>query len=148
MNIENQKSYLMRDGNTVKIVETDLPHSDTPVVGYEVKSGLIRMWDKEGKNEGSVLLDIHQEVPPFYDFEMDEPVFVAKRIDSYPLMWFKRHFALVSDSGKPMTFEDGKTSWSVDTDLKHIALYVDEWDYCGKAKDVEVKDSRSNYEQK
>lgn len=49
------------------------------------------------------------EVKPYEDFKVDQPVMVRNSLEQ---LWKRRYFAGVSNTGLPMTFPDGNTSWS------------------------------------
>lgn len=64
------------------------------------------------------------------DFEIDEPVMVSLG-DSE--MWYRRYFAGVTDDGYPLTFEDGRTSWTTDSSERI------EWKRCRRPTEEELK---------
>lgn len=70
---------------------------------------------------------------PFEDFKIDDLVMVSDfEIKSTKSIWYKRYFAGISDTGYPLTFVDGATSWSSGGRIK-------QWTYCRKPSEEEFQ---------
>jgi len=123
MKISKDKKYKIRIGGDVKI--------------YEILGGYIfGAYNVDGSKEwsaarwesnGNYQLDKEScldliEVSPYADFNIDDKVLVWDN----GLYKYKCHFAGVGKNGKPLTWDDGKTSFT-ETDL-----YKTEWDNCEK----------------
>lgn len=138
--ITMDKKYRTASGLDVEILKTNCNNKYHPVIGIVIKPGdddRPHTWTAEGKFYGGVPSEPHEydlvEVNPYEGFKIDEPVMVCQLLG---LHWTKGHFAGLSDDGSPMTFADGRTSWSnINGGLEP---YV--WVYCRRPTADELKE--------
>lgn len=104
-NIDMSKTYTS-NGHPVRLLCVDGP-GIKPVIGI-IADDEVATWTKDGAfrgEMGSSPYDL-QEVNPYADFKIDEPVMALNG-----KVWLKRYFAGVRD-GKPRFWSNGKTSWT------------------------------------
>jgi hypothetical protein len=126
--VSMDKKYKTRHGMTARVVCVDAKgdaKGDQPVIALVLDSPtstefVIRTSLKgEFYNGHEHELDLI-EVSPYEDFEIDEPVMV--RVDGNS-QWERRYFAGINESGYPLAWVEGMTSWSADG-------YKTRWDEC------------------
>ena len=126
MKIDINKKYRTRDGRPVRLLCNDRKvMGGKRIVGLVDSNGyeMIMSWYQHGKSSNESTLCDLVEVQPYEGFKIDDKVLVK---DNHQFEWKKRYFAGVKeDTGKPLTFADGFTSW--------ITKDVVSWDQCIKA---------------
>lgn len=129
--IDINKKYKTRDGREVVLYCTDAP-------GRFCVHGRIdnmAQWDINGIYHIHMpdnLLDLI-EVSPYEDFKIDEPVMVKQK-DEDVTKWRKRHFAGISETGVPMAWDCGFTSWTSTSSVLKAG-----WDKCRRPTEEELK---------
>ena len=126
MKISKDKKYKLRMGGDIKIYEI----FDGYVFGaYKVdgsKEWSAARWENEGhyQLDGESCLDLI-EISPYADFKIDDKVLVWYKVCK--LDKYKRHFAGISELGKPLAWVDGMTSFTTDetTDWENCEKYND-----------------------
>jgi hypothetical protein len=115
--ISMDKKYRTRNGRPVRILCLDMEDPDHPVVGLmtcETGFEVMACFTPEGRF--TIMIDQDDfdliEVSPYEDFKIDEPVMVR----TAGLSWYKRHFAGVTEGGKPLAWPDGGSSFSTGPD--------------------------------
>ena len=122
-----EKKYRTRSGLPARILCTDRNHPDYPVVTLILeKCGKesISNYTKDltySLNHGHSLDLI--EVTPYDHIKIDDPVLVY---DSLKGEKHKRHFAGVNEKGQPLTWCEGRTSFTTNDNI--------EWNYCEKVE--------------
>ena len=129
--IRKDKQYRTRDGRPARILATDRKHENYSVIaligsldgGFENLESFT-IYGKAFVND----IDANDlvEVTPYDDFEIDEPVLVRYTKDDY---WTRRHFAGISQNGRPLAWEDGQTSWTCSVPIA--------WDHCHRPTEAE-----------
>jgi hypothetical protein len=113
MVIEISKKYRTRSGRAVRILCTDGP-GRKPVIGYwlgedsHIEEWHIEEWHIDGSyfySEKESSLDLI-EIAPYTDIAIDTPGWVRVGREG----WEPRHFAGVSEQGKPKAWSSGTTS--------------------------------------
>lgn len=127
MNIVLDKAYKTKSGLKVKIYSLDNGGIGSVHGAFLDPCGdwVLTCWTKSGTCLISSKQDL-VEVSEYEDFKIDDRVYVWNKNSN---LKFRRHFAGVGEkTGKPMTFFDGKTSWS-----NGLGQTPTVWDYCEKA---------------
>ncbi len=129
--IEIGKKYRTTCGKKVRrILCVDRKSNFGYCVVAEMECGGIHCFNKDGSDlMGAYLV----EVSPYEDFKIDDPVMVRR---STSKEWFRRYFAGVSPEGNPMTWVDGRTSWSVVGTIGGLKFI---WDECRRPTPEELR---------
>ena len=125
--ISMDKKYRTRSGIDVRVLCTDSANLPYPVI-VEFSTGEIVRYSDEGvtdvyKTTAAELI----EVLPYEDFKIDDPVMVS----NIAKFWESAHFAGVNSEGEPLTYMNGKTSWSA-------GGCTQVWEYCRKPAAEEI----------
>lgn len=127
--------YKTRDGKEARILWVDFKHPDNLCVIAVIKESdnqeLLHSYTINGYYRPDEVESIKDLIPvnPYKDFKIDEPVLVSNYLDVND--WQKRHFAGISEDGKPLAFTNGKTSWTAKS-INEVNT-VTEWNFCRKA---------------
>ena len=109
--IELDRKYRYRDKGVpplFRVLCVDKP-GDYPVVTCDAKGGIHTNKISGQEHENCLGLYDLIEVSPYEDIPIDAKVLVRSGGLGN---WHRRYFAGVSDSGKPMAWVEGTTSWS------------------------------------
>ena len=125
MKISKDKKYKLRMGGDIKIYEI----LDGYVFGAYRIGGSKEFNASRWECNGNYLLDSEScldliEISPYADFKIDDKVLVWDEGQIEP---YKYHFAGVGKNGKPLTWDDGQTSFTTDGTTA--------WDNCEKYND-------------
>ena len=110
--IDLKKQYRTRGGENVKVLTVDAPNHGYPVVALIGPDGdmVPNSYTAHGRlyaEDGESVMDLI-EYSPYSHIKIDDPViFWDSDMDLH-----RGHFAGIDDAGRPMTYIDGKTSWS------------------------------------
>jgi hypothetical protein len=125
MKISKDKKYKTRLGVNVIIYKIWEEQNKIHGAAVDTKNNLICTleWDLEGRvwqttESGNDLM----EISPYADFKIDDKVLVW---DDGQIEPYKYHFAGISKNGNPLTWDDGRTSF---TETK----FTSEWKNCAK----------------
>lgn len=133
MNISMDKKYTTRNGWPVRILCVDKHHPSYTVVGLITNNQgeeTMVCWTPDGKYMLGYREHAYDlvEVTPYADFKIDEPVMAR----AFPGgLWFRRHFAGVTENGKPKTWDSGRTLFSSKGDFAV-------WDECRRPTEEEL----------
>ena len=116
MKLSIDKQYKTQDGQPVRIICLDRIDSQWPGIGlYEIAPGCnegILFINPQGQYSLPLQLVLPQnliEVTPWGDFQIDEKVMVRSSAVEF---WIRQHFAGISEGSKPMTWNNGYSSWT------------------------------------
>jgi hypothetical protein len=118
------KNYRTRNGQKVFFLSLK-GRAPYPMVGYVEDSSTIQQWGENGYHRDYTDLDLI-EIDIYEDFKIDDPV-VGWDVKGH--FQQRGHFAGVGKDGRPMTWKEGRTSW---TALNREDLKVS-WLNCEKA---------------
>lgn len=113
------KKYRYRNGDPAIVIWAKERGEDPyPVISLR-KDGEILTHSKTGR---AVLEDIPDpfdliEVSPYEDLKIDDPVMAYHAMDGTP---YPRHFAGVEPDGRPRTWANGRTSFSIHSNNDYI----------------------------
>jgi len=128
--ISMDKQYKTRRGRDVLLLTTNGKRASSAVVAileHGKDNEAVVTYYANGKLLSTNTHDLDLiEVSPFEAFEIDDKVWVW---DEDMTIASPRHFAGVRTDGYPLTWADGKTSFSIG-----IEGYKTMWDYCTKEK--------------
>ena len=126
--ISMDKKYKTRTGLSVRVLCNDAK-GKFPVIAlvlgvsgqsseYIIRTTLEGSYYEREESENDLI-----EVSPYDDFEIDEPVMVRDSDGAVMSRWQRRYFAGINESGYPLAWAEGMTSWSADG-------YKTRWDEC------------------
>lgn len=133
------KHYRTRDGRPVRILCTDYayggPYKVLALVSNEYREELIATTeygfavDRMSTDNKDLI-----ESTPYDHIHIDDKVLVWNGPENTSdTLKYRRHFARVhSENNQPLTYPEGKTSWS-NSDM--ILSWFDSWDHCEKVED-------------
>ena len=128
------KKWRTKDGRDARIVCVDLKREDYPILclvthenGIEDTLALTEDLSLYSDNREPFLI----EVTPWDDIKIDDPVVCW---DANSSVRYKRHFAGVSENGRPRAWDKGLTSFSADGDDADKIF----WGYCRPATEAEI----------
>lgn len=110
--IDLKKQYRTRSGENVKVLTVDAPNASYPVVALIGPDGdmVPNSYTAHGRlyaEDGESVMDLI-EYSPYSHIKIDDPVIFWES----DMHLHRGHFAGIDDAGRPMTYIDGKTSWS------------------------------------
>lgn len=132
MKIETNRDYKTRSGLSVKIFWTEA-NGFYPILGAVEQTDGVWLpvsWTETGKFRKDQLCDDLDlvEVSPYAGFKVDDKVLVWDKGDNKKL---RRHFFGISETGAPLAFAYGCSSFSVES--RSVGeLRVLGWDFCEK----------------
>lgn len=110
--IDLKKQYHTRGGENVQVLTVDAPNHAYPVVALIGPDGDMvpnsytvhgRLYAGDSESEMDLI-----EYSPYSHIKIDDPVIFWES----DMHLHRGHFAGIDDAGRPMTYIDGKTSWS------------------------------------
>ena len=124
MIVSMDKKYQTRDGRPVRILCVDGPDARYPVL-YVLEDSRVLRTKCDGAFESADSRSHYDliEVSPYADFKVDDPVMV--RAHTAGDVWHRRYFASIHHTGEPMTWSEGRTSWS-----RYDAYDLSTWSEC------------------
>ena len=130
--IDINKKYKTHNGDEVIIHKTDCGREYPVHASVRFRNNdywNVMIYTVDGISSGGNVKYNLVEIKPYDHIKVDDKVLVWD--DDNPIQKFKRYFAGVSDSNKPMTWKHGSTSWSIDKDLDT----TNSWDECELVED-------------
>lgn len=110
--IDLRKQYRTRGGENVKVLTINAPNRDYPVVALIGPDGdmVPNSYTADGflyEENGESAMDLI-EYNPYSHIKIDDPVIFWES----DMLAQRGHFAGIDAVGRPMTYIDGKSSWS------------------------------------
>ena len=110
--IDLKKQYRTRGGENVQVLTVDAPNHVYPVIALIGPDGEMvpNSYTAHGRlytEDAESVMDLI-EYSPYSHIKIDDPVIFWES----DMHLQRGHFAGIDDAGRPMTYIDGKTSWS------------------------------------